>query len=246
MVREIVHIDEEKCNGCGECIPSCHEGAIALVDGKARLIKDSLCDGLGACLGECPQDAIRIERRDADAFVDPNVAPAGGCPGSRAVELAPQAAGGCPGSRAMAFSGGSDAGSGAAAAARSALTHWPVQLHLVSPAAPFFRGQNVLLSADCVAYAAADFHRHLLEGKKLAIACPKLDEGQQIYLDKLVALIDEALIDTLTVARMEVPCCGGLVALALEAASRAERKIPVKEVVISVQGEVLSERWVAS
>jgi hypothetical protein len=126
----------------------------------------------------------------------------------------------------------------------SALSQWPVQLHLISPMAPYFRGQDVLLAADCVAYALGDFHGRLLTGKKLLIACPKLDQGQTSYLEKLIALIDQAQIDTLTIARMEVPCCGGLVALAREAAHRAERKVPIKEIMVGVQGEILHEQWV--
>ena len=270
MVREIVHIDEEKCDGCGLCIPSCHEGAIQLIDGKARLIDDKFCDGLGACLGHCPQDAITVERREADAFDEEAVTAQGGvtvaahagmhvhagarahagmhvhgpqsgsppmfeaCPMPRSSQPHAQ---GCPGSRAVAFDRAEAPATGA-----SALSQWPVQMHLISPMAPYFRGQDLLLCADCVAYAAGGFHGQLLDGKKLAIACPKLDAGQEVYLEKLVALIDFAEISSLTVARMEVPCCGGLSALAMRAAGKAERSIPIRELVIGIQGDILGER----
>ena len=204
--RGIVRIDEAKCTGCGVCVPSCAEGAIQIVDGKARLVADKLCDGLGACLGDCPEGAITVEERDADDY-------------------------------------------DVAAVARhlghaSALRQWPVQLHLVSPRAPYFQGADLLLAADCTAFAAGDFHSKHLKGKALAVACPKLDDGQDAYLEKLVALIDEAKVNTITVMIMEVPCCGGLERLAQEAASRASRKVPIKRVLVSLQGAVISEDWI--
>jgi len=253
-IRDIVHIDEELCDGCGDCVPSCAEGAIKIIDGKAKLIADNLCDGLGACLGECPQDAIKVSKREADEFdeeaVEKHLAdqpPAAPAPFPTTDAPAPLAAmgGGCPGSRARSF------GPPAAAptpteggpAQASALRQWPVQLHLLSPAAPFLPGTDLLLAADCAPFAVADFHGRLLAGKTLAIACPKLDSNQEIYLQKLIAMIDQTGINTLTVAIMEVPCCGGLLRLALEAVARAERKVPVKRVVIGTQGDVLSEDW---
>ena len=245
-LRSVVRIDEEKCNGCGDCIPSCAEGAIQLIDGKARLLADHLCDGLGACLGECPQDAITVEEREADAYDEVAVhrhlqelkvnQPAdlpmvghgngGGCPGSRTMQFAPVTA-----------------TAAAPVASPSTLRQWPVQLHLVSPEAPYFQGADVLLAADCTAYAAGDFHSTHLNGKSLAVACPKLDQQQDIYLDKLVAMIDGAHIDTLTVLVMEVPCCSGLVHLAAQAAERAQRKVPVKHVIVGLNGSIKSEEW---
>ena len=204
--RSIVRIDEEKCTGCGVCVPACAEGAIRIVDGKARLVADNLCDGLGACLGDCPEGAITIEERDADEYDEAAVAAAG-----------PQA---------------------------SELRQWPVQLHLVSPRAPYFQGADLLLAADCTAFAMGDFHSKHLKGKALAIACPKLDDGQDAYLEKLVALIDEAKVNTITVLVMEVPCCGGLQRLVEEALSRASRKVPLKRVLVSLQGEVIAEDWI--
>jgi NAD-dependent dihydropyrimidine dehydrogenase PreA subunit len=256
-IRKIVRIDERLCNGCGQCVPACAEGAIRIVDGKARLVSENLCDGLGACLGDCPEGAISIEERQADAFDQAVVQAYLAGPGPPAPrKAAPRppdplphgpGADGCPGSRVLQFAAAADApGAKARESALpqpSTLRRWPVQLHLVPPAAPYFQGAEVLLAADCTAFAVGDFHARFLQGKALAVACPKLDQGQEIYLRKLVALIDEAGIDTLTVLVMEVPCCSGLVALAREAAGRATRKVPVKRIVVDVRGDVLAEEW---
>jgi NAD-dependent dihydropyrimidine dehydrogenase PreA subunit len=282
MKRQIIHIDEDLCDGCGDCVPSCAEGAIQVIDGKARLVKDALCDGLGACLGECPQGALTIEERDADEFDDElveqhlqQVAVAGGGGGLHVVGSVVSSTGGaahgrgpghgpgpghghgpglgggggCPGARMINFAsdenGDADADGGIATGAQpSTLRQWPVQLHLVSPMAPYFQGADVLLAADCVAFAMGNFHRDYLKGKGLAIACPKLDDGQEVYLDKLVAMIDQARINTLTVMIMQVPCCGGLAHLAQQAVARAARKVPVKQIVVGLQGEILDEQWI--
>lgn len=285
MKRKIITIDADKCNGCGLCIPNCPEGAIQLIDDKARLISDLFCDGLGACLGHCPEGAITIEEREAGAYdekrVMANIVKAGpntikahlehlnghgekeylkqaveflkekNIPNpmeenmSKASEHAHEhATGGCPGARTIDFS---DKGAGSATLEGerpSQLRQWPVQLHLVSPMAPYFKGKDVLLAADCTAFAAGDFHKDFLKGKSLAIACPKLDDGQEVYTEKITALIDEAKINTLTVMIMQVPCCGGLLEMAKQAAEKAKRKIPIKCIVLSLQGEVLSEDWV--
>jgi NAD-dependent dihydropyrimidine dehydrogenase PreA subunit len=253
--RKIVKIDDEKCTGCGECVPSCAEGAIQIINGKAKLVADNLCDGLGACLGDCPMDAITIEERDADEFNEEAVethrrkqeTPA--TPPIRAdvkteAHVHVHAGGGCPGARVMHFDSSSSASSDEPKGPQpSELRQWPVQLHLVPPTAPYFHKADVLLAADCVAFSMGDFHRTHLKGKALAIACPKLDDGQDMYLEKLTAMIDHAEINTLTVMIMEVPCCGGLFQLAKEAASRASRKIPIKRVVVGLRGEVLREEW---
>ena len=251
--RKIVRIDEELCNGCGECVPSCAEGAIQIIDGKAKLVADNLCDGLGACLGDCPMDAITIEEREADAFDEEAVEAHMETLNKPARPVAPSplhvhghgGGGGCPGSRALAFGVGnaSDAPSGPDGEVASELRQWPVQMHLVSPMAPYFQGADVLLAADCVAFSVGDFHQKFLKGKALAIACPKLDDGMDIYLDKMVAMVDQARINTLTVMIMEVPCCGGLMALAKEAVSRASRNIPIKKMVVGIRGDILSEDW---
>jgi Fe-S-cluster-containing hydrogenase component 2 len=235
MVREIVKIDEEKCNGCGLCVPACAEGAIQIIDGKARLVADNLCDGLGACLGHCPQDAITIERRSAEQFDEEQVAahlktndaPAprahnvhGGCPSTRMHRLEPAAA-------AQEDSGGSR---------QSRLGHWPVQLQLVPPTAPFLAGADLLLAADCAPFAYADFHRDILKGKTLLIGCPKLDDGQA-NLNRLTAIVQQNNIRRLTVVRMEVPCCAGLVSLAQQAVAASGKDIPVETITIGIRGD---------
>jgi len=237
--REIIRIDEERCDGCGLCVPACAEGAIALVDGKARLVSESFCDGLGACLGHCPQGAITVERVEAAPFDE--VAVARHLAKAAVPETLPAAFAACPGSREVSFDAPPLAPAGSDGPRISALHQWPVQLHLVSPAAPYFRGADVLLAADCVAYAVGDFHRDHLAGRSLAIACPKLDAHQDVYLEKLVALIDNAGIASLTVMVMEVPCCGGLLRLAQVAAARAAREIPVRSLVVGITGEILAD-----
>ncbi len=293
MIREIVKIDEEKCNGCGLCVPNCHEGALQIIDGKARLISELMCDGLGACLGHCPEGAIEIEKREAEEYDEVTViwkmipkgrntltahlkhlkehgehvflkqaveflrqheeshgldisgiiqdvhshsaahAPAeegcgGGCPGSAPVSFAPQNFRMVP---------------EATGKMQSELQQWPVQMHLINPAAGYFQEQDLVLAADCAAFSHGDFHRTFLRGKKLVIACPKLDSGKEIYVEKIRRLIDESKINTLMVIMMEVPCCGGLSQLVKMAQSQASRKVPVKEVIIGIKGDVLSEEW---
>jgi ferredoxin len=277
MERNIITIDQEKCTGCGLCIPNCPEGAIQIIDGKARLVSDLFCDGLGACLGHCPEGAISIEKREAEAYdegeVMANIVQQGPATikahlqhlrehneteylkqaldylKKEGIEIpqelqsdAPAAHAGCPGSRTRTLD--RDAPAANAAPSPSQLGHWPVQMHLVSPGAPQYRNADVLLAADCVAYALGDFHARWLSGKALAIACPKLDAGLDVYMEKIKALIDEAQINTLTVMIMQVPCCGGLLRLAQKAASETNRKVPVKAVVVSIEGEILKEEWV--
>jgi Pyruvate/2-oxoacid:ferredoxin oxidoreductase delta subunit len=250
-VRELIRIDEALCDGCGECVPACAEGAIAVVDGKARLVSDVYCDGMGACLGHCPQGAITIEKVEANPFDESAVAvhlaaarpaaPARPEPAA-AAPAAHHAGGACPGSRTLDFRPQAQAGAEPGPpSSPSALRQWPVQLHLLSPAAPYFRGADVLLAADCVAFAVGDFHRRHLAGRSLAIACPKLDVQQEVYRDKLTAFIDQSGIASLTVMIMQVPCCGGLVQLALQAAARASRTVPMRYVVVGVQGDTLDE-----
>jgi NAD-dependent dihydropyrimidine dehydrogenase PreA subunit len=275
MERQIIRIDESKCDGCGICCEGCPEGALQMIDGKARLVSEITCDGLGACVGECPQGAITVERREAAAYDErttlDGIIPEGVATlrahlkhlhehgqttylnqalahlrdlGHAVPEYREQIAHqGCPGSAPRSF-----VRVPAATPARDGLTsqlaQWPVQLHLISPMNPVFQGADLLLAADCVAFAMPDFNQEWLPGRKLAIACPKLDQGQEIYRDKLTALVDEAQVSTISVMIMEVPCCGGLLRLAQEAVSRATRKVPIQAIVVGLNGEICREMWV--
>lgn len=244
-VRDVVQIDERLCDGCGDCVPSCAEGAIQIIDGKARLVGDVYCDGLGACLGHCPQGAITVVRREGPAFdqgaVDRHLATlrsphppptAAGLP-----VVGRQAASSCPGSRVVAF-GPTTTSRDDGRAEPSRLRQWPIQLHLLPPAAPFLEGAELLLAADCVAYAVGGFHQAHLDGRALAIACPKLDSQQEAYVAKLAAMIDHGGIRSLKVMVMEVPCCSGLVRLAEEAVARAARTVPLRVTVVGIGGEI--------
>jgi Pyruvate/2-oxoacid:ferredoxin oxidoreductase delta subunit len=262
-IRKIVVIDEEKCTGCGLCIPSCAEGAMQIIDGKAKLITDKLCDGLGACLGSCPEDAIQIVEREAAPFDEEAVeehlknfdpvahgapkgsvinkvhAHGGGHPGG-GHHHPPM--GGCPGSRTMIFDQELAAGTKTAVTAgdvaisiKPQLRQWPVQLKLVPESAPYFKGADLLIAADCVPFAYPDFHLDLLKGKAVAIGCPKLDDNQ-FYVEKLTRIIAQNNLKSITVAIMEVPCCTGLLMAVEEANRRAGSKLPVNKVEIAVQG----------
>ncbi|ASQ91095.1 4Fe-4S ferredoxin [Prosthecochloris sp. GSB1] len=285
MKRRIVEIDEGRCNGCGDCIPGCPEGALQVIDGKARLVSDLFCDGLGACIGACPQGAMTVREREAEPYDERRVMEESIIRGGRSVIAAHlrhltehgeqgylrealavleekgienpldetkrknrakqgETHGGCPGSAAMRFGGQNDAIRQEAASAKSELTHWPVQLHLVTPLAPCYHGADLLLAADCAAFAMGGFHSAYMKGKSIAIACPKLDSGIDRYVAKLTAMIDMAKVNTITVAIMEVPCCGGLMTIVRQAQEKASRKVPVKKVVIGVRGEVLDEEWI--
>jgi ferredoxin len=249
MKRKIIRINEEKCTGCGLCVPGCHEEAIKIIDSKAKLVSDVFCDGLGACLGECPEGALSIVERDADPFdekmVQETIARKKRKEGQGLGVISP-AAHGCPGSAHTVFERETQSNTIAAQAGakQSELTHWPIQLHLVNPVADFFRGKDVVLAADCVAYSLPDFHERFLKGKSLAIACPKLDEGQDIYVEKIRKMVDESKINTLTVIMMEVPCCRGLMQIAHAALQGANRKVPLKAIIVSTRGDVISEEWV--
>jgi NAD-dependent dihydropyrimidine dehydrogenase PreA subunit len=279
--RTVIKIDETLCNGCGACVDGCHEGALQLIDGKARIISDLYCDGLGACIGECPVDAIEFEERETKPYdeiaVMEKLVPKGektirahllhmkahneivflnqginylkehnievdmeelisenktefrhvfNCPGNKEMSFAPA-------NRAIHTNDIS-----------SQLRQWPVQLHLLNPQAGYFQHADVVLAADCTAYAYANFHERFLQNHTLAIACPKLDSDKEIYVTKIVDMIDEAKINTLTVAIMEVPCCGGLLQIAKKALEQASRKVPVKLIVVGIQGEIIDENWI--
>ncbi|MEW6547447.1 MAG: 4Fe-4S binding protein [Bacillota bacterium] len=240
MKRLIVRIDEEKCNGCGLCIPACAEGALKIVDGKARLVDDRLCDGLGACLGHCPQGAITVEEREADPFAPPHPAdhapPRTSAHAATMVEdraepvmehgaapPAPELPCGCPGAAVRALS--------------STLGNWPLQIHLVPPGAPFLQNADLVVAADCTAFACPDFHRRFLPGRALLVGCPKLDDVPA-YIEKLAAIVGTAHPERITVVHMEVPCCFGMTYVVRQALARAGASIPTDEVVITVRGEV--------
>ena len=248
MKRKIIEIDEAKCDGCGLCVPGCAEGALRIVNGKAKLVSEVYCDGLGACLGECPRGAIRIVEREApavdEAAVQRHLA-AGKAPAHAA---GPAHA--CPGARVRSFSlplapvNGDSANTTPIAGqpgggAPSALRHWPVQLRLIPPGAPFLRGAHLLLVADCVPVAMPDFQR-LLAGRAVALACPKFDNAQD-HVARLAAILAEAAVESITVVRMEVPCCGGLRAIAQAAIQASGRQMPLGDIIVSTCGQVLSE-----
>jgi ferredoxin len=328
MLRDIIKIDEERCNGCGLCVPNCHEGALQVIDGKVRLVSELMCDGLGACIGYCPEGAITIEKREAEpydeiavigdmvkkgantviahlrhlkdhheygyleegtawlefhsnelsfsvdkvlaAIIGPKVKEAGAAVVTAAagISVAPVAnhghsvhpgnnghgahgsihlhqGGSCPGSAERIMVPEPDFTAGTAVAeGPSQLTHWPVQLHLVNPDSPVYRGADLLLAADCVAFSLGSFHSRFLKGKALAIACPKLDHGTETYIEKLAVMIETAKVNTVTVMMMEVPCCGGLMQMVLTAVARVTRKVPVKALIVSIDGKILQENWI--
>lgn len=231
-LRKIVKIDEERCDGCGECASACAEGAIEIVDGKARLVSESYCDGLGACLGECPQDAIMIEERDAPEFDEAAVeehlagkAPVS-CPGS-----APQSIARCE----LVDAKGEP---GDAAGLPSTLANWPVQMKLVPVKAPYFQDAHLLIAADCVPFAFADFHARFLEGRTLMIGCPKLDSFE-FYRKKLAQIFIQNDIQSIDVVYMEVPCCFGLVHLVHESLKESGKDIPLKLTKVGIKGDIL-------
>lgn len=242
IMRQIVAIDEQKCDGCGLCVPGCEEGAIRIVGGKARLVSDVYCDGLGACLGHCPQGAISLIERPAEAFSEAAVArhlaqPPAGLP----VLAAP---GGCPGSQLQRPNSPSPESRSSAPddrapedASPSRLANWPVQLHLVPPQAPYLQDADVLLTADCVPFALADFHRRFLDGRPVLIGCPKLDDGRA-HVQKLAQIIAMSRIRSLTVVRMEVPCCSGLSQIARAAIELSGADVRLDEFVVLVRGQV--------
>ena len=249
MLRKIVKIDPDKCNGCGDCVPSCAEGAITIINGKAVLAAENLCDGLGACLGECPMDAITVEEREADeldeAAVEKHLATQGKsvpvhlhAPHASAPAHHHHAGGGCPGSRAMSFAPVQETAASAPAGSRqSQLAQWPVQLHLVSTTAPYFQGADLLITADCVPVAYAGYHEDFLKGKAVVMGCPKLDDNQ-FYQQKLTELFSRSDVKSITVLKMEVPCCGGIAVAARQALAASGKQIPYHEVTIGIQGQI--------
>ncbi|MFC1966326.1 ATP-binding protein [Chloroflexota bacterium] len=232
-LRKIVRIDEEKCNGCGACVPACAEGALQIIDGKAKLISETYCDGLGACLGECPQGAITVEERIAEEF-DEEVTKLHLEETNSAGEELPC---GCSSATITQFKKQEATGAVPTdtTSQPSMLSHWPVQLTLVPPTAPFLQGADLALVADCVPFAYANFHRDFLKNHSLLVACPKLDDFQA-HLKKLTEILSQALVKSLTVVHMEVPCCSGLVHMANQAIKLSGKDIPIREVTIGVEG----------
>jgi Pyruvate/2-oxoacid:ferredoxin oxidoreductase delta subunit len=233
--RKIIQIDEEKCNGCGNCITACAEGALALVEGKAKLVSEVYCDGLAACVGECPQDALHIVERESEAFDEEatnqhlkDLPAARGhagaaCPGSAVRELRVDAGGGESGPRQA-----------------SRLAHWPVQLALVPPGARFLEGTDLVLVADCVPFAYPNFHADFLKDHSLLVGCPKLDDAPA-HLQKLTEILQKGDIRSLSVVHMEVPCCSGLTYIARQALKKSGKNVPFKEVTIGIKGERKAE-----
>lgn len=238
--RKIIEIDEELCNGCGQCVPSCAEGALQIIDGKARLVAEVYCDGLGACLGECPTGALRIIEREAEDF-DENAVE------ERLRDLEKEEAGTkkvlCPSTVPQSLQPGTGCKKANEPVKQesnvSALSHWPVQIRLVPPDAPFLKGADLLVVADCAALAYANMHRDFMAGKAVMMGCPKFDNAQE-YIQKFADIFNTAGIKSITIPVMEVPCCQGLPVIVRKGLELSGKKIPVNKVVISRQGEVIS------
>ena len=254
VVRKIIEIDEDLCDGCGNCVPSCAEGALEIIDGKAKVIADIYCDGLGACLGECPLDALKIVEREADEFDEEAVEELLEKKKAQEPKVMPMApAGGCPSARLQSFSSpeaapGADPGQHASRPAaldqtESALTHWPVQIMLVPPTAPFLKGADLLVLADCVPVAYPSLHENFLKGKAVMMGCPKFDDAEH-YIEKFAQICKQSGIKSLTSVVMEVPCCSALPMIVKRGMELSGVKIPMEEVVISTRGKVLERRQV--
>lgn len=235
--RQIIKIDEDLCDGCGQCVPACEEGAIQVINGKARLIGEKYCDGLGICLGKCPTGALSIEEREAEPFDQEAVQEYL----DRQVDN--QAVTGCPSAACQQFAAGNKTNMNQTVQ-ESALSHWPVQIKLVSPEAPFLKDADLLITADCAPVATAEYHSRFLPGKVALLGCPKFDEVQD-YLDKFTDILSRGDISSITVLSMEVPCCSGLLGIVRKAREVAEVDIEIKNIVLSLQGQVKHEQNIA-
>ena len=273
MKRTVVSINEELCNGCGICVEGCHEGALQLIDGKARIINETFCDGLGACIGECPLGAIKMEEKEAEAYNEFAVMEKLAAKGEKTIkahlqhlkehnemEYFNQGMQYLKGHNIdIDISDIKDKGGCPGSKEMSfkvsenkdqnitedftQLTQWPIQLHLINPQASYFKNSDVILAADCSSYAFGNFHNRFIKNHSIAIACPKLDTDREKYIEKIASMIDVSNINTLTVIIMEVPCCEGLFQLAKQAAANAKRKIPIKKVIIGIKGNIIKDEW---
>jgi len=243
--RKIIEIDEEKCDGCGQCVPACAEGAIEIIDGKARLIAEKYCDGLGACLGECPNDALNIDEREVDEFDEEAVEEHLHSRERPGVAEETTLACGCPSAQIQSFSTLTACAEANAPVqqqpAVSALSHWPVQIRLVPPTAPFLKGADLLVAADCAPVAYPNFHQDFLKGRVVMVGCPKFDETQA-YIQKFADIFNTADIKSVTVVVMEVPCCQGLPMVLEKGMEDAGKRVPMEKVIVSTSGEILSRQ----
>jgi len=248
VLRKIIEIDENLCDGCGQCVPGCEEGALKIIDGKARLVSERYCDGLGACIGHCPTGALRVVDREVEAFdeeaVKLHLEPKSKIPADKAMVCE------CPSTHIQSFAE-SDARPSAGVARNlssaqeeSALSHWPIQIRLAPAGAPFLKGADLLILADCSAVAYAHLHRDLLRGRAVLMGCPKFDSAQD-YILKFAEIFKTAGIRSITVVFMEVPCCSGLPVILKKAMALAETRIPMREIKVSAKGRVLSEEETA-
>jgi len=242
ILRKIIEIDEELCDGCGQCVPGCAEGALQIVDGKAKVVADKYCDGIGACIGECPNDALRIVEREAEEFDEKAVE-------SYLAQKAKESSEektlpcGCPSTQIQSFISPTTCQSAnkpdiVETVEASALSHWPVQIRLIPPDAPFLGGADLLVVADCVPIAYPSLHRDLLVGKTVMVGCPKFDDAQE-YVDRFTEIFKTAEIRSVTIAIMEVPCCAGLPMMVKKGMETAAADIPIKEIVISTRGQII-------
>jgi NAD-dependent dihydropyrimidine dehydrogenase PreA subunit len=249
VTRKIIKIDEDLCNGCGNCVPACAEGALEIINGKARVIADIYCDGLGACLGECPTGALTVEERTADEFdehaVEKMIAEKKGKKDKPSLPpVLSMASGGCPSARMMqSFAPASSGPAAAGEPVESALSHWPVQIMLVPPTAPFLKGADLLVLADCVPVAFPTLHRDFLQGKRVMMGCPKFD-NTEAYIEKFAQICRQSGIRSITSVVMEVPCCAALPVIVKKGMERSGVTVPMEEVVISVRGKILERRQV--
>ncbi len=244
VMRKIIEIDEENCDGCGQCVPGCAEGALEIIDGKAKVVAEVFCDGLGACIGECPNDALTIVEREADEFDEEAVE-------ERLAELdkektsdKAEMACGCPSSQMQSFISTTCEGANqpaAFASTESALAHWPVQINLIPPHAPFLKNADLLVVADCAPIAFPDFHGRFLKDKVVMMGCPKFDDAEA-YIDKFTQLFSTAGVKSVTTVVMEVPCCSGMPFIIKKALENSGKDVPLTEVVISTRGKILEER----